>query len=189
MTIRAFLDEWVLKPEYLTAWLQAGAAIVALCISVWAVWWAGAGARRRERQEIRALAVAVYPEIEMLKASTQNVRTRIAEIKNRYSNLMGQSVAATLQLSTHIQMPPMIERNIDKLFILGDIAGPSCVHLVRLLIKYNDTVEQIVARVTHLNAEQWITAVGHLEEHLALLDKVIDKCEHEVRSIHNRILG
>jgi hypothetical protein len=77
-TVMAFLKEWVFEPAYLPAWLQAAAAIVALAISVWAVWWTGAVARRRDRLEIRGIAVAVYPEIEMLKISTQNVRHGVA---------------------------------------------------------------------------------------------------------------
>lgn len=78
----AFLNDWIIKPEYLPAWLQAAAAIVALGLSGWAVWWTSAAARRRDRLELRGLAVAVYPEIRMLKASTQQVREGIAEIKD-----------------------------------------------------------------------------------------------------------
>jgi len=45
------------------------------------------------------------------------------------------------------------------------------------------------SHVVTLNAEQWVEAVGHLEEHLVLLDGVIDKCENEVRPIHDTIKG
>jgi hypothetical protein len=83
----------------------------------------------------------------------------------------------------------MLERNTDKLFILGDVAGPSCVHLVSLILQYNDAAENIVSHVVAMNAEQWPEAVSHLEEHLALLDKVIEKCEPEVRPIHDAVHG
>ena len=187
--IRTFLSEWVLQPQYLTAWLQAAAAVVALCISVWAVWWQGADARRRNRLELRALAVAIYPEIEMLKVSIQGVRKEIISIKARYGNFVGQSVAGTLQVAAYIPTPPMIERNIDKLFILGDVAGPSCVHLVRLLLQYSDTVQMISQHIVMMNADQWTEAIDQLEQHLALLDSVIGKCEHEIRPIHDSIKG
>ena len=185
----AFLNNWILKPEYLASWLQAATAIVALCISAWAVWWTGAAARRRDRLEIRGIAVAVFPEIEMLKVSVQNVRVGIGSLKQQYGTLVGQSVAASLQLAACIQIPPMIERNIDKLFILGDVAGPSCLHLVRLILQYNATVENIVSHVATLNAAQWVEATEHLNSHLSLLDKVIEKCEHEVKPIHDAIEG
>lgn len=185
----AFLDNWVLKAEYLPAWLQAATAIIALGISVWAVLWTGAAARRRDRLELRGVAVAIYPEIEMLKATTRGVRDGIKHLQERYANLVGQSVAASLELTAYIQMPPMLERNIDKLFILGDVAGPSCLHLVRLILQYNAFIERVVARIAILNAEQWVEAASHIEKHLTLLDKVIEKCEHEVRPIHDSVKG
>ena len=162
---------------------------MALGISVWAVWWTGAVARRRDRLEIRGVAVAIYPEIEMLEVTTQDVRDRVALIIKRDGLLVGQSVAAGLQVATHIQAPPMLDRNTDKLFILGDVAGPSCLQLVRLIRQYNDAVENIVSCVPAMSAGQWIEAVGHLEDHLGLLDKVIKKCEREVRPIHDAIKG
>jgi hypothetical protein len=185
----SFLDNWVLKPDYLPAWLQAAAATVALVISVWAVLWTSAATRRRERLELRGVAVAIYPEIAMLKVTTQNVRLGIAALRERYGNLIGQSVAASLELTTIIQVPPMLERNIDRLFILGDVAGPSCLHLVRFIMQYNATAERIIAHVATLNAEQWLEAVGHIEQHLGLLDKVIEKCEREVKPIHDSVKG
>jgi hypothetical protein len=110
-------------------------------------------------------------------------------MKERDGNLFGQQVAASLQLTATIPVPPMMERNIDKLFILGDVAGPSCVHLVRLLFQYNATIESVAVRMGALNPEQWIEAVSHLEQHLTLLDQVIQKCEHEVRPIHDAVSG
>lgn len=171
------------------SWLQAFAAIVALGISVWAGVRSTAIVRRRDRLELRGLAVAVYPEIVMLKTSVQNVRDGLLALKARDKNLVGQSVAASVQLTAQIQIPPMLDRNIDKLFILGELAGPSCLHLVRLLIQHNVAVDAIASRMMMLNAEQWIEAVDQLEDHLTLLDNVIAKCEHEVQPIHDSIKG
>ncbi len=184
-----FLDKWVLKPEYLPAWLQAAAAIIALAISVWAVWWASAASRRRDRLELRGIAVAIYPEIKMLEISTRQVREGVAQIKTNYGHQVGQGVAATLQLTATIPIPPMIERNIDRLFLLGNLAGPSCVHLIRLLIQYNEFANRLASHIVRLNAQQWPEAVNQLEEHLSLLDGVIAKCDAEVRPIHDSIKG
>jgi hypothetical protein len=181
----SWLNQWVLTPAFLPAWLQAGAAIVALCISVWAVWRTGAIERRRDRLERRAVAVAVYPEIKMLKETTQNVRDRIADIAKSAGQLMGQSVGASLQFVALIQMPPMLERNTDRLYILGEIAGPSCLQLVRFILQYNDLVSVLITRVMVMNAVQWREAVAQLEEHLRLLDQIVAKCEHEVRPLHD----
>jgi hypothetical protein len=184
-----FLNNWIFKPEYLPAWLQAASAVTALAISVGAVCWAGAAARRRDRLERGGIAVAIYPELQMLKVSTALVREGIAEMKERYGNLHGQSIAASFQNTTSIAIPPMIERNVDKLFLLGDLAGPSCLHLFRFLLQYNATVEQFASRAAIMNAAQWIEAADQLDEHLTLLDGIIDKCEQEVRPIHASIAG
>ena len=103
--------------------------------------------------------------------------------------MVGQSIGATLQVSAYVAIPPMIERNIDRLYILGDVAGPTCIHLVRNIIQYNFTVERLVQRVLNLNANQWTIAVQEIFNHLDLLDKVIDKSDHEVRPIHDKVSG
>lgn len=183
------LNDWVLKPEYLPGWLQAFAALVALVIGVWSVVWTGNIARNRNRQEIRGVAVAIYPEIAILAEATKAVRGGLIDLKTRYGNLVGQSVGASFQSVAGIDVPPMLDRNIDKLFILGDRAGPSCLQLVRLIIQYNSTVADMSQRIMVMNVEQWKEAVGHLEDHLSLLDQVIAKCEHEVRPIHDSVKG
>jgi hypothetical protein len=120
--------------------LQALAAIVALGISAWAVLRQGAMERRRNRQEMNTLAVAIYPEIGMLKISLQTARERITKLRATYAGVVGQSIGATLQASAYVGMVPMIERNIDRLYISGDVAGPTCIHLARLIIQHNVTV-------------------------------------------------
>ncbi|WP_316168410.1 MULTISPECIES: hypothetical protein [unclassified Bradyrhizobium] len=184
-----FFHSWVLKPELLAGWLQAGAAIAALAISCWAVLWTSASSRRRDRLELRGLAVAVFPEIMMLKASIPEIRKDLADIPRRYKGLVGQSIAAELQMRTSIPLPPMMERNVDKLFLLGEVAGPSCLHLVRLIMQYNSTIDGIAAHVAVMNAEQWVEAVRQIDDHLKLLDGVVAKCENEVKPIHDAIKG
>ncbi len=185
--MNSWFNQWVLTPALLPAWLQAAAAIVALWISAWAVWRTTAIERRRDRLERQAIAVAVYPEIEMLKSSTQGVRKGIARIVECDRQLVGQSVGDSLLRAAFIQVPPMLERNTDKLYILGEKAGPICLQLVRFIPQYNGIVEALVTRVMMMNAEQWREAVGHLEEQLTLLDQIADKCEHEVRPLHDSV--
>jgi hypothetical protein len=81
-------NDWILQPQYLTAWLQAFAALVALFISGLAVWRTEGVARRRNRLELRGVAVAIYPEIEMLIISTQNVRDGMTLAKKRDGHLV-----------------------------------------------------------------------------------------------------
>jgi hypothetical protein len=180
----SFLDAWVLKPEYLPAWLQAGAAIIALGLGVWSVRASGAAQRRRDLLELRGLAVAIYPELCMLPTIVQNVRDGLSRLRTHDGD---QSFPASVQLTALIQIPPMLDRYIDKLYLLGEIAGPSCLHLVRLIMQYNSTVQNIAAATLMMNGPQRQEALHHISEHLSLIDQVIAKCEHEVRPIHDSV--
>jgi hypothetical protein len=180
----SFLDAWVLKPEYLPAWLQAGAAIVALGLGVWSVRASGAAQRRHDLLELRGLAVAIYPELCMLPTMVQNVRDGLSRLRTHDGD---QSFPASVQLTAPIQMLPMLDRYIDKLYLLGDVAGPSCLHLVRLIMQYNSTVQNIASATLMMNAAQRQEALGHISEHLSLITQVIAKCEHEVRPIHDSV--
>jgi hypothetical protein len=83
----------------------------------------------------------------------------------------------------------MLDRYTDKLFLLGEIAGPSCLHLVRMLLQYNAVVDAMAARITALNYDEWTEALSHIEKHLMLLDAIFAKCEHEVKPIHDAVEG
>ena len=83
----------------------------------------------------------------------------------------------------------MLDRNVDRLFMLGDIAGPACLQLVNMILQYNTLADAIASRMMIMNAAQWPEAVSHLEEHLTLLDGVVAKCIHEVQPIHDAIKG
>lgn len=168
------------------AWLQAFAAVVALAISVWGVLRAGSSERRRDRLEAMGLAVAIYPEIEKLRISLDDRRQRLGEIKTTLANQAGQSVGWNIG-STQIEMPTMIDRNIDRLFMLGAKAGPSCLQLVNVLLQYNALVSEISQRTMVLGPNQWANGLNQLSEHLTLLSVVILKCESDVRPLHDAI--
>jgi hypothetical protein len=173
----------------LPAWLQAFAALVALGISVWAVFRATSVEKRRDRLQARGIAVAIYPEILKLENTIPNVREALNTLKLRDRDLAGQSVSASVQLSARIEVPPMLDRNIDRLFMLGDVAGPACLQLVNVLNQYNALVDEIVARIAVMNVRVWTEAIDHLEQHIALLNSVVAKCKHEVASLHDTIKG
>ncbi|QYA05014.1 hypothetical protein [Rhizobium sp. B21/90] len=185
----AVLDRWVVTPQFLSAWLQAAAALIALVISVIAIVRSDAVVRRRDRLEIKSLVVAIYPEIQMLRESVDTARANIAGLKAEFGQLVGQSIAATVQYKTYLPIPAMMDRYTDKLFILGDVAGPTCIHLVRLLMQYNDFAAQVASSIISMNAQQWLVAIDQLDEHLVLLLHVIEKGEREVQPLHATISG
>lgn len=144
----------------------------------------------RDRLQAHGIAVAIYPELLKLPTLIDNARKHLTQIVDQLAGKQsGQFVAGNLQISASIQIPPMLDRNIDLLFMLGEVAGPACLQLVSLLLQYETLVQDITTRMMILNADEWAEWIGHLLGHLVLLDDVIAKCEHEVRPIYDVIIG
>lgn len=173
----------------LPSWLQAFTAIVALGISVWAVTQSGAVERRKDSMHARGIAVAIYPEIVTLKTTLEHKHEFLDTLKEKAGHLVGQSVAAEVQLAAQIPIPPMLERNVDNLFLLSGVAGPSCLQLFRLLLQYNVFVDDATQRIMVMNSKEWQKMLDLFYEHLHLIEKARAKSEHEVKPIHDSIVG
>ena len=169
----------------LASWLQAFAAVVALGISVWANLRVGSAERRRDHLQAVGIAVAVYLELLKLKIVVDEIQGGLTKLTDAAENLGGQSSAANVLSRALIPIPPMIDRNIDKLYLPGKTGGLACVQLVGQLYQHNDLVERMVGGMKTIDTE----VISHLRKSLELLDKVIAKCEHEVRPIHSAIKG
>jgi hypothetical protein len=172
----------------LPAWLQAFAAIVALGISVWATLWATGAERRKDRLKVQGIAVAVYPELLKLEPTFDGIEQQLERLKGENSRTVYQSAAATL-LNCQIPIPPMIERNIDTLFLLGEPGGATCLQLVSLILQYNSLVEPIAQRMVIMDMAQWIEGMDHLKAHINLLRRVAEKAQAEVKPLHDAIAG
>ncbi len=175
--------------DHAPSWLQAFAAVTALVISVWATLRVGMIERRRDRLQARAIAVSIYLELLKLKVATENTRSLLEDLVNQYKTLVGQSIASRIELCGHIPLPAMLDRNVDKLYLLGKPAGPSCLQLAGVLLQYGALLQDVVMRISAMGEEDWTEALRHLDEHLALLLKVTAKCLREVKPIHDSVRG
>src|SRR5258707_2045088 len=122
--MESFLNWWkaMISSADLPAWLQAFAAVVALGISVWAVLRSDAAQRRSDRLQTRAIAVAIYPEILKLEIVVKDTSERLGKLIEMHGGkLVGQTLAADIY-NGQVAVPPMLERNIDRLFLLGEPA-------------------------------------------------------------------
>ena len=170
----------------LPTWLQAFTAVVALIISVVAIWQSNAVERKRDRLRAHGIAVAIYPELLKLADTLKVTHENFQQLKLRNSALVGQSIASMVHTGT-VSIPFMLDRNVDNLYLLGDPACPACLQLVHVLLQYNDLVQDIAARVVMMNAQQWPEAVDHLDSHLHLISAVVDKSVSGVRPIHDSV--
>jgi hypothetical protein len=144
-----------------------------------------AAAARKDRLQARGIAVAIYSDILELKIIIEKSRTRIIEITRSFSGeLPGQNISALVQEVGSIEMPRMLNSNIDLLFMLSEPAGPACLQLVSLLFQYDALVKDITSRIVTRNADEWAEKdIRHLEEHLTSLEEVVTKCKNEVQAI------
>ena len=183
------MQEWIsatVTKADVPAWLQAFAALVALFISVWGVWRTGSVERRRDKLEALGIAVAIYPEIEKLQVSLDDRRQRLQRIRETAANLAGQSVGAQIT-STRIEIPLMLERNFDRLFLLGPRAGPICLQTVNVLSQYNSFVDAVAQRTMMLGPKEFAQGLDQLDQHLTFLSDVLIKCESAVKPMHDAI--
>jgi hypothetical protein len=168
------------------SWLQAFAALVALFISVWATLRVGALERRRDRLQARGIAAAIYPELLKLSISVEYTRNGLEGYKAKFGNLVGQSVADTIQQLATIPIPPMIERNTDKLYLLGGAAGSVNLHLVSSLFDYNGLVQSLTAQIATMNAEEWTTnVIPKMTKGADFIGEVVQTCTQEVKPIYD----
>src|SRR5271165_392696 len=174
--------------------VAGGLAIVAAIIGAIAAYRVGNAqvrvAKEKDLLQARGIAVAIYSEILKLNITIKDARKQLHQLNEQFAGRQpGQTVAAHVAQVVTIHIPPMLDRNIDRLFMLGDLAGPACLQLVNLLFQYDTLVQNVTSRMMMLNADQWPEDIKHLQEHLTLLEGVIAKCKHEVRPIHDAIKG
>lgn len=163
------------------SWLQAFAAIVALGMSYFAIRQANAVEKRRDRLKSHAIAVAIYPDLLKLDIIIGNVNATLQSLKTNNRVLVGQTIGHTVQ-GGQIEIPPMLDRNVDNLYLLGEPAGPNCLQLVSILTQYNDLVGEVAAHIMIMNAGQWVESVEHLEAQLTLISNVVAKCKASVKA-------
>jgi hypothetical protein len=171
----------------LPAWLQAFAAVVALVISVWATIRATSIETRKDRLQAHGIAVAIYPELLKLKTTIDDMRSVVAALIRHDQSALAQGMAANVDGNLKIEIPSMLDRNLDRLFLLGDAAGPACLQLVTVILQHNKLVDTVTARILSMEKAQTDEALGYVEQHLILLEKVVVKCCDSVRPIHDTI--
>jgi len=121
--------------------------------------------------------------MDTLKKETRRVRDVIIQIHEQDSHLVGSAIAGSLQIFAYISFPPMLERNIDKLFLLGDDAGVCCLQLVRLIFEHQAKVADISSRIVTMDKGQWPEIIDDLQKQLDLLDKSIEASACKIQKL------
>jgi hypothetical protein len=144
----------------------------------------------RDRLQAHGIAVAIYPELLKLPQVIEGKQKYLDQVVAQLSGKQpGQFVAGHLQIPAAIALPPMLNRNCDLLFVLGEAAGPECLQLVSLILQYQERLETTAAGMMMLNAVDWVEGIRGLQELLGVLTGVVARCEQEVRPIYEGVSG
>jgi hypothetical protein len=177
-----------LQAQERPAWLQAFAALAALAIGAIAIFREGHAVRRRERLEAQAIAVVIYAELLMLPATIARVRAGLQRIRSFSGQQMGQAMGAQIS-QAHIDLPPMLDRNIDRLFLLGKPAAPTCLQLVSIIGQFNSTAVEFAGAAMMADKDGWAESVDQLGQHLHFIDQLAQECADEVKPIDETVAG
>ena len=140
-------------------------------------------AERTKRLEARGIAVAVDLGFLTLESDIQRARDGLSHLKsvNRFN--IGQIMMAQVQVVSRIESPPILERNIDRLFMLGDHAGPLCLQLVHMLYEHDVLTSASVSRMGPMGPEEWHAEVDKVNLNLVELNEKVAACKRAVQPL------
>jgi hypothetical protein len=140
-------------------------------------------AERTKRLQAKGIAVAVDLGLSTLETDIQRARDNLIRLKTDVSDNAGQTIMARVQEIAKIQPPPILERNVDKLYMLGEPAGPLCLRLIHMLFEQDMQTVASVSSMGPMSRYEWPPVVDELERSLAGLSDKVAECERAVQPI------
>jgi len=140
---------WKLLYDWQT--LIAGVfALVAAAVGAWAAYRVGnaqmTAAEQRDRLQGRCLAVAIYPELLELEVVHKRAIGMFADkVPKVRRELWPAAETVALIRDVQIDIPPVLFRTLDQLYLVGE-AGPTLLQLISVLLQYNKLVETLPQR-------------------------------------------
>jgi hypothetical protein len=142
-----------------------------------------------KRLQATGVAVAVDLGLLTLESDIQRARDGLMRLKTdeRTSPLPGQAIMNNVQAIGKIASPPILERNVDSLFMLGNEAGSLCLSLIHMLYQHDMLVDDSINRVGSMNHDGWPKVVDELSLSLRRLRDQVVECKRAVQPIsHSR---
>jgi hypothetical protein len=183
--VRDFLFNW-------QTLITGGLAIVAALIGAGAAYYVGhtqiAAAKRKDRLQARCIAVAISPELLQLKVRYERARKIIADefpkAKAQRPGIMTDAVVALI-LDARIEIPPLLSRSVDQLYIL-DEAGPTLLQLISVILQYNNLIETIASQIRqHVDSFNPSQHQKDVAGHLRVIGQNIAEGERLIAPLHD----
>jgi hypothetical protein len=143
---------------------------------------------RKDRLEARCIAVAIYPEIEVLKVrherSSKIVQTEFVNFRGSFTQLIAQRIRGA-----RIDVPPLIRESIDRFYVLED-AGAAVLQLVSYVLQYNHMVETLAEQIL-ADADSFDPSPHQkdLGRYLRTIEQLIDYAKLYLKPITGLFMG
>jgi hypothetical protein len=161
----------------LPSWLQAFAAIVALFIAVWGTLRADRSARRQAHLRARGIATAILPDIAEMASDFSTARIPLMT-----AALSGPDAAIAAFHAARVEIPPLLMRNVDNLYLLGEPAGPTCLRLVSTMQKYNNALRSYAALGDDRQAI-WSIIMGSIDKQTKTIEPLLAQAQQHVAKL------
>lgn len=84
-----------------------------------------------------------------------------------------------------IAVPSMLDRNVDRLYQLGEPAGPTVLQLIAVVLQYNELVERLSNEVLTSGDSDWTRIHKCLRGHLQAMQILLGEAEAAVGGLHD----
>jgi hypothetical protein len=170
--------------------ITGGLAIIAAIIGASAAYHVGsaqmAAAKRKDRLQAQCIAVAISPELLNLKVRYERASKIIGEEfpKAKRPGMMTDGVVALIR-DAQIEIPPLLNRSLDQLYIL-DEAGPTLLQLISVVLQYNDLVTTLASQIRqHIDRFNPPEHQKDLSGHLKVIAQNIADAERLIAPLHD----
>jgi hypothetical protein len=143
-----------------------------------------AAAARKDRLQARCIAVGIAPKLDALRIARGNSSRMIdavAELDQSTSMIAHKFVSDAC-----IKIPPILARNIDHLYLLGEPTGPTILQLVFVILQYNHMLQSLAQRLKE--HPHFIDPPKHKKDcsgHLKMIGELIDAADSEIEGLHS----
>jgi hypothetical protein len=143
-----------------------------------------AAAARKDRLQARCIAVGISPELLQLEAA----HGRAQQAVSQFATLSGRNTAqiiAEIQ-DAKIQMPPVLSRVIDQVYILGEPTGSTVLQMISVIHQFNYMIDRIRYQILQ-NPNYFNPAAHqqHLSGQLTLIGQLIPMAQNETAPLHD----
>jgi hypothetical protein len=133
--------------------------------------------------QARCIAVGIAPELGALRIaheSSSRMIDAVSELDESTSMMAHKFLSDAC-----IEIPPILARNVDHFYLLGEPAGPTILQLVSATLQYNHMLGTLAQRLKE--HPHFINPPKHKKDfsgHLKIIGTLIDMADREIEGLH-----